>query len=58
MVRTELIFKEIFLIDSRLKHLGIEAECGLEETKQMYVEYGEEKSKEVIQLETRRGRPR
>ena len=52
MERTELIFKEIFLVDSRLKQLGIEAECVLQETKQMYVEVGEEKSKEVIKLES------
>ena len=50
MVRTELIFKDIFLIDSRLKQLGIEAQCMLEETKQIYVEYGKEKSKKVMQL--------
>ena len=51
VVRTGLIFKELFHIDSRLKELGIEAECVLEETKQMYLEVGEDKSKEVIQLE-------
>ena len=51
MERTELIFNEIFLVDSRLNQLGIEAECVLEETKQMYVDCGEEKSKELIKLE-------
>ena len=51
MERTELIFNEILLVDSRLKQLGIEAESVLEETKQMYVDCGEEKSKELIKFE-------
>ena len=32
-VRTEVVFKEIFAIDARLKQLGIEAESLLNKTK-------------------------
>ena len=52
VVRSKLIFNEILAIDSRLKQLGIEAEFVLEETKQMYVQYGEEPDDELKQFKS------
>ena len=50
-VRTEHVFKEIFATDERLKQLGIEAESLLEETKEMYKEYGEKSTTELKHFE-------
>ena len=52
LVRTKVVFNEIFAIDTRLKQLGTEAECLLDETKQMNVEYGAEMNKELKQFES------
>ena len=50
-VRTAAVFNEIFAINAKLKHLGIQAESLVEETKQMCIEYGEEWNKELVQFE-------
>ena len=50
-VRTAVVFNEIFAINARLKHLGIQAEFLVEETKQMCLEYGEEWNKELVQFD-------
>ena len=52
VVRSKQIFNEIFAIDSRMKQLGIVAELVLEETKQMYVQYGEEPEDELMQFKS------
>ena len=49
-VRTAAIFNKIFAINARLKHLGIQAESLVEETKQMCIEYGEEWNKELAKI--------
>ena len=51
VVRTEVVFKEIFTIDTRLKQLGIEAESLLNKTKHMNEEYGEYMRNEFKHLE-------
>ena len=52
IVRTEQVFKEIFAIDQRLRQLGVEAESLLEETKEMYNQYGEKRSTELKHFES------
>ena len=52
IVRSKQTIKEILKIDSRLKQRGIEAESALEETKQMYVQYGEEPDDEMKQFKS------
>ena len=51
VVRTEVVLKEIFAIDTRLKQLGIEAESLLKETKHMNKEYGEDMRNEFKHFE-------
>ena len=51
-MRTEHIFKEMFAVDERLKQLGLEAEALVLETKEIFIEYGEDSTEELIQLES------
>ena len=51
-VRTKHIFKEIFAVDERLKQIGLEAEALVLETKEMYIEYGEDSTEELLHLES------